>query len=67
MQKKKIPAVATNSNNEIGKEKPTVLWLSELTHFVDVVMQAGYEVDIASPSGGKIPLDSVRHSFDKHK
>lgn len=65
MQKKKILAVATNSNNEIGKEKPTGLWLSELTHFVDVVMQAGYEVDIASPSGGKIPLDSVRHSLDK--
>jgi putative intracellular protease/amidase len=32
---------------------------------VDVVMQAGYEVDVASPQGGKIPLDVAKHSFDK--
>ena len=31
--------------------------LSELTHFVDVVQKAGYEVVVASPLGGKIPLD----------
>ncbi|CAG5087771.1 type 1 glutamine amidotransferase domain-containing protein [Parvicella tangerina] len=65
MEKKKILAVATNSNNALNKEKTTGLWLSELTHFIDVVMKAGYEVDIASPSGGKIPLDVARHSFDK--
>src|SRR5690554_1254919 len=65
MEKKKIIAVATNSNNALNKGKATGLWLSELTHFVDVLMEAGYEVDIASPSGGKIPLDVARYSFDK--
>ena len=65
MKNKKILIVATNSDNPLSKGKPTGLWLSELTHFVDVVMTAGYEVDIASPVGGKIPLDVARHSLDK--
>ena len=53
---KKIIAIATNC----GPEMPygnTGLWLSELTHFLDVMVEAGYQVDLASPSGGKIPLD----------
>lgn len=65
MKNKKILVVATNCNNPLSKGKATGLWLSELTHFVDVVMQAGYEVDIASPSGGKIALDVAKHSLDK--
>lgn len=65
LKKIKILAVATNSNNPLNKGKETGLWLSELTHFVDVVMEAGFEVDIASPSGGKIPLDVARHSLEK--
>lgn len=64
----KILAIATNSNPELGKGKRTGLWLSELTHFVDGVQRAGYIVDIASPLGGKIPLDvssiSVRNLKD---
>ncbi len=35
----------------------TGLWLSELTHFWDVVEEAGYQMDIASPSGGYVPID----------
>lgn len=35
----------------------TGLWLGELTHFWDVAEEAGYQMDIASPAGGKIPLD----------
>ncbi len=62
---KKIVAVATNRDNALKNKVATGLWLSELTHFVDVVMQAGFEVDIASPSGGKIPLDVARHTLEK--
>lgn len=54
---KKILALATNSNPELSNGKRTGLWLSELTHFAEVVSQAGYQVDVASPAGGKIPLD----------
>lgn len=35
----------------------TGLWLGELTHFWDVAEKAGYHLDIASPSGGYIPID----------
>lgn len=52
----------------------TGLWLGELTHFWDVAEKAGYKLDIASPSGGTIPLDpeSLSHEVladlgtDKH-
>lgn len=35
----------------------TGLWLGELTHFYDVVTEAGHEVVIASVAGGLVPLD----------
>jgi putative intracellular protease/amidase len=53
---RKILAIATNNATELNGKK-TGLWLSELTHFLDVVERAGFAVDIASPQGGKIPLD----------
>jgi len=53
---KTILAIATSSAAELNGNK-TGLWLSELTHFIDVVERAGFGVDVASPKGGKIPLD----------
>ncbi|SHF66809.1 type 1 glutamine amidotransferase domain-containing protein [Streptoalloteichus hindustanus] len=43
----------------------TGLWLGELTHFVDVVDQAGVEPVITSIGGGLVPLDpeSLSHDF----
>jgi putative intracellular protease/amidase len=35
----------------------TGLWLGELTHFVDVAEEAALTTDIASPAGGKVPID----------
>lgn len=35
----------------------TGLWLGELTHFWDVAEHAGFEMDIASPRGGYVPID----------
>ncbi|AKT51859.1 type 1 glutamine amidotransferase domain-containing protein [Arsenicicoccus sp. oral taxon 190] len=35
----------------------TGLWLGELTHFYDVVTDAGHDVVIASIDGGMVPLD----------
>lgn len=52
----KVLAIATNSNPVI-RNKRTGLWLSELTHFLDVITAAGYEYDLASPAGGVVPLD----------
>jgi putative intracellular protease/amidase len=35
----------------------TGLWLGELTHFWDVAEKAGYQLDVASPKGGYVPID----------
>ncbi len=53
----RILIIATNSElfEKVGYR--TGLWLSELVEFWDVAEEAGYKMDIASPSGGKIPLD----------
>jgi putative intracellular protease/amidase len=42
----------------------TGLWLGELTHFWDVAEAAGFQMDIASPSGGWVPIDpeSLAHN-----
>jgi putative intracellular protease/amidase len=61
---KKILIIVTNvpSYKKVGYR--TGLWLGELTHFWDVAEQAGYRMDIASPSGGPIPLDPESLAHD---
>ena len=53
---RKILAVATSDATVLNGKK-TGLWLSELTHFLDVIDRAGFAFDLASPLGGKVPLD----------
>jgi putative intracellular protease/amidase len=50
--------IVLSSHALLGESgKPTGWWLSELTHFYDVAVKAGLEVDIASPKGGEAPMD----------
>lgn len=59
MKNKRALIVVTNHfNTEKPKVEPTGLWLSELTHFYDEFEKAGVSMDIVSPKGGKIPIDS---------
>lgn len=53
----RILAIVTNVGEYEKVGYRTGLWLSELTHFCDVVEAAGYETDIASPAGGYVPID----------
>lgn len=55
--KGKILVVMTNHAKYPSREDTTGLWVTELTHFYDVVQQAGYEMDFVSPQGGVVPLD----------
>ena len=61
---KKILIVVTSVPEYKKVGYRTGLWLGELTHFWDVAEQAGFSMDIASPSGGNVPLDpeSLSHS-----
>jgi putative intracellular protease/amidase len=63
----KILIIVTNVDEYEKAGYRTGLWLGELTHFYDVAEEAGFQMDIASPSGGKIPLDpeSLAHSVLK--
>jgi len=58
MNKKALIVVTNHSDFENPKADPTGLWLSELTHFYDVFEEAGIEMDIVSPQGGTVPVDS---------
>lgn len=62
---KKILIVVTNVREYEKVGYRTGLWLGELTHFWDAAQDAGYELEIASPSGGFVPLDpeSLSHEF----
>lgn len=59
--KKKILIVLTNIAKYEKASRATGLWLGELTHFYDVVKNAGYDIDFVSPKGGYVPIDP--HSF----
>jgi putative intracellular protease/amidase len=59
MRDKKILIVLTNHDTLGDSGKPTGYWLSEVSHFYDVVARAGYEVDFVTPRGGKAPLDPI--------
>lgn len=50
--------IVVTSHSQLGNTgKPTGYYLSEVTHPAHVLEQAGYTVEIASPQGGKAPMD----------
>ncbi|BCQ62692.1 hypothetical protein PBOI14_44420 [Pseudomonas sp. Boi14] len=52
-----ILVIMTNHASYPSRSDTTGLWLTELTHFTDVVEAAGYTTVFASPKGGAVPLD----------
>lgn len=53
----RILVVVTNVDQFEKVGFRTGLWLGELVHFWDVLEEAGYQLEIASPAGGKVPID----------
>ena len=50
--------IVVTSYNQLGDTgKPTGYYLPEVSHPYMVLEQAGFQVDIASPQGGKAPMD----------
>lgn len=60
---KKILIVETNISTYGDIDKPTGLWLGELVHFYDEIIQKGYGVDFVSPLGGYIPIDPTSMKY----
>jgi putative intracellular protease/amidase len=55
--KKKILVVVTSIAKYPEMQRPTGLWLGEAVHFIHAVEEAGFTVDIVSPTGGYTPID----------
>jgi putative intracellular protease/amidase len=53
----KVLIVCTNHDSYPTKSGKTGLWLSELTHFYDIMTRRRVLIDLVSPQGGKIPVD----------
>lgn len=53
----RILIIVTNTGEYEKVGYRTGLWLGELTHFWDVAEKSGFQMDIASPSGGYVPID----------
>lgn len=54
---RKFLIAVTSHDHYTGSNVPTGLWLSEFVHFWDVLEAHGYEMEITSPKGGKIPVE----------
>ena len=60
----RILVIVTNAGQYEKVGYRTGLWLGELTHFYDYVTDHGYQVDIASPAGGFVPIDPESLAHD---
>jgi len=54
----KILIIVTNISQYESGNLETGLWLSELTHLYAAAEAKGYDITIASPNGGNVPLDT---------
>ena len=56
--------IVVTSHNVLGKTGfPTGVWLPEMTHPYYALKNAGFEIDIATPKGGNVPIDPVQHTI----
>lgn len=53
----KILLVVTNVGMYASGKLKTGLWLSELTHIYSAAKEEGFDITIASPQGGNVPID----------
>ncbi|WP_374028204.1 type 1 glutamine amidotransferase domain-containing protein [Bdellovibrio bacteriovorus] len=60
MKSNKVLFVLTSTEQLGDTGHHTGAYLSEITHPYDEFVRAGYEVDMISPLGGKVPLDGVK-------
>lgn len=57
MKEKKVLIVVTSANLIKSNGKPTGLWLEEFASPYYLFTEAGIEITVASPNGGKAPID----------
>lgn len=60
--RKKILIIATN-HDRLNNGQETGYWLGEITHFYNILADAGFEIDFASPKGSKPPMDKKSYNL----
>lgn len=63
-EKKRVLMVVANPTIATTTGWPVGFWASELTHAWLEFIEAGYDVEIASPRGGKVELDALSDPRD---
>lgn len=63
-KKKKVLMIAANPNTSPVTGWPVGFWFAELTHPFWTFSEAGYEIEIASPSGGDLVPDGMSDPED---
>jgi putative intracellular protease/amidase len=64
-QPRRRALIVLTSHDRLGDtEKSTGFYLSEVTHVFYPLVEAGFEVDFASPNGGAAPLDEASRKLD---
>jgi len=57
--------IVLTNNDQLGQTgKPTGFYLSEVTHVYYPLVEAGFSVELASPCGGRAPLDEGSRKLD---
>jgi putative intracellular protease/amidase len=60
--------IVLTSHSELGKTgRKTGFYLSELTHALEVLNRAGVPADLASPKGGKPPMDGLEKKDEANR
>ncbi|NEP19520.1 MAG: type 1 glutamine amidotransferase domain-containing protein [Leptolyngbya sp. SIO4C1] len=62
MTAQKILIIATN-HDRLDNGQETGYWLGEITHFYHILADAGFEIEFASPQGGRPPMDQKSYNL----
>lgn len=63
-KRKRVAIVLANPTTSTTTGWPVGFWWSELTHPYFVLSEAGYEIELFSPSGGRCEGDAMSHPRD---
>ena len=56
-RRKKILIVVSSHDEWAEADRSTGYWVGEVSHFAEVVQEAGFDLDVVSPQGGAAPMD----------
>lgn len=64
---KRVLFITSSADHHGESSLPTGVSFSELVEAYEVFINAGYQVDVVSTQGGKLPLAYINTSNEKHK